>query len=133
MFVIGFVMFSRPLRILFLCIISSAFLSGCATKPEDIKPSYVSPLAYDSYDCGQLSLEAERVSSHAADIAGVQTKKAKGDAVATGVALILFWPAVFFIKGNGATESEIARLKGEMETIEKVAIQKRCNIQFSQS
>ncbi|PCI04501.1 MAG: hypothetical protein COB78_09370 [Hyphomicrobiales bacterium] len=111
---------------------TSIFISGCATKPENIKASYVSPLAYESYECDQLSAEAERVSSHAADVTGVQRKKAKGDAVATGVALILFWPAVFFIKGNNATESEVARLKGEMEAIERVAIQKRCSIRFAQ-
>ncbi|MFK5978885.1 MAG: hypothetical protein QM488_08375 [Rhizobiaceae bacterium] len=125
-------MLIRFSRILPLFMGISIFLSACATKPEDIKASYVSPLAYESYECDQLSAEAERVSGHAADIAGVQRKKAKGDAVATGVALILFWPALFFVKGNGATESEVARLKGEMEAIERVAIQKRCSIQFAQ-
>lgn len=125
-------MLIRFSRILPLLMGASIFLSACATKPENIKASYVSPLAYESYECDQLSAEAERVSFHAADIAGVQRKKAKGDAVATGVALILFWPALFFIKGNGTTESEVARLKGEMEALERVAIQKRCNIRFAQ-
>ncbi|MBL4890775.1 MAG: hypothetical protein JKX91_02910 [Rhizobiaceae bacterium] len=119
-------------RFLPLFIGTSIFLTACATKPENIKASYVSPLAYESYECDQLSAEAERISGHAADIVGVQRKKAKKDAVATGVALILFWPALFFIKGNDVTESEVARLKGEMEALEKVTIQKRCSIQFAQ-
>lgn len=120
-------------RILPLFMGISIFLSACATKPENIAASYVSPLAYEAYGCDQLSAEAERVSGHAADVAGIQRKKAKKDAVVTGVGIILFLPALLFIKGNGATESEVARLKGEMEAIERVAIQKKCSIRFAQS
>ena len=111
-------------------IVCGVTISSCATAPDKIQASYVSPLAYESYNCNQLSQEAERISYRAADATGVQHKKAKNDAVATGVALILFWPALFFIKGKGASESEVARLKGEMEAVEKVSIQKDCNIQF---
>jgi len=53
--------------------------------------------------------------------------------VAVGVSLILFWPALFFIKGNGATEAEVGRLKGEMEAEERAAVQKSCGIQFQRS
>jgi hypothetical protein len=60
----------------------------------------------------------------------VQDEKATGDAVATGVALVLFWPAAFFIKGDGATAAELGRLKGEFEALEKVSIQKGCGIRF---
>lgn len=111
-------------------LICGTTVSSCATAPDKIEASYVSPLAYESYNCNQLSQEAERLSYRAADATGVQRKKAKNDAVATGVALVLFWPALFFIKGKGANEAEVARLKGEMEAIEKVSIQKGCDIQF---
>ena len=105
---------------------------GCANAPKDIAASYVSPLAYESYDCDQLGQEAVRLSDRAASVFGEQKKKAKSDAVSTGIALILFWPAVFFIKGKGgASEPEVARLKGEMEAMEAVAIQKKCDIQFA--
>ena len=60
-------------------------VTGCATKPENIKPSYISPLVYQKYDCDQLSAEAKRISSRAADVTGVQKKKAKRDSVAMGV------------------------------------------------
>ena len=105
-------------------------ITGCATKSDDIKAAYISPLNYEQYTCEQLGAEAQRVSARAAETAGIQDKKASGDAVAVGVGLIIFWPALLFIKGKGANESELARLKGEMETIEKVSIQKNCGFQF---
>ena len=73
-----------------------------------------------------------RVSSRAAQIMGVQNKQAEQDAVATGVALVLFWPAAFFIKGNKENAAEVSRLKGEMEAIEQVSIKKGCKIKFEQ-
>jgi hypothetical protein len=50
--------------------------------------------------------------------------------VATGVALIVFWPTAFFVKGDGATAAELGRLKGEFDALEQVAIQKGCGLQF---
>ncbi|MBZ0163493.1 MAG: hypothetical protein K8H74_12355 [Notoacmeibacter sp.] len=110
-----------------------SFLQGCASKPENISASYISPLTYQNYTCDQLAQEAGRVSTRAAEMAGVQEKKATNDAVAVGVGVVLFWPALFFVKGNRATEAEFSRLKGEMEAIEKAAIQKGCNIQFNRN
>ncbi len=120
----------RRLAAIFL---SGAVIASCATPPEDIDASYVSPLTYEAYDCTQLAAEAQRVSARAAEVTGVQKKKAGGDAVAMGIGLILFWPALLFIKGDGATETEVARLKGVMETIEKVAIAKNCGFEFQRA
>ncbi len=113
-----------------VCFTALAIFSGCATRPEAVKAAYVSPLTYEPFTCEQLAAEAQRVSARASEAAGVQQQKASNDAVATGVALILFWPAAFFIKGKGTNEAELARLKGEMETIEQVSIQKNCGFQF---
>jgi hypothetical protein len=95
--------------------------------PEITPPSNFHHL-YDT--TRQLAEEAERVSARAAQAFGVQDQKATGDAVATGVSLVLFWPAMFFIKGDGASAAEVARLKGEMETIEQASIRKNCRIEF---
>jgi hypothetical protein len=104
-------------------------LSGCAQSANDIAPAYVSPIAYSSYTCSQISEEAARLSARAAEATGVQNSKATGDAVATGAAII-FWPALLFIKGDSTTGAELARLKGEMQAIEDASIQKKCNISF---
>lgn len=106
--------------------------AGCAQKSDKISAAYVSPVAYQTYSCRQLAEEAQRVSSRGAQIMGVQNKQAESDAVATGVALVLFWPAAFFIKGNKTNAAEVARLKGEMEAIEQASIKKNCKIKFEQ-
>ena len=105
-------------------------LAACASSPENISASYVSPNQYASYSCAQLRDEAARVSTRAMQVSGAQSNKATTDAVATGVGVILFWPALFLIKGDGTTAAEVARLKGEMEAIEQVSIQKKCRIEF---
>lgn len=110
--------------------VASVTLSACAQKSEKIAPAYVSPLTYQDYSCSQIRAEATRVSARAAEVSGVQNKQAKNDAVATGVAIVLFWPAAFFIKGDKQSAAELARLKGELETLEKVSIQKKCGIEF---
>lgn len=116
-------------RITVVAIISIT-LASCATKAKEIEAAYVSPIGYEAYNCEQLGVEAQRVSERAGQLSGQQDKQAKKDAVAVGVSLILFWPAVFFVKGDNTTAAEISRLKGEMNTIEQVSIQKQCDFQF---
>lgn len=89
-------------------------------------------MQYQSYSCQQLAEEAERVSARAVRLTGAQDQKATGDAVATTVAVVIFWPAAFFVGGDNEQTAELARLKGEMETIEQVSIQKKCKIEFRQ-
>lgn len=104
--------------------------AGCASTADKIGPQYVSPLQFSNFDCGQLSLEAQRISARVAHLSGVQDQKATNDAIATGVALVIFWPAVFLVGGDDQNSAELARLKGEFETIEQVSIQKKCGFDF---
>lgn len=114
--------------------ISAAIItSGCADKSSNVQASYVSPIQFQGYSCSQISSEAQRVSSRAAQSAGVQDKKAKNDAVATGVALVLFWPAAFFVGGNKENSAELSRLRGELEALEQASIQKNCAIEFKKA
>ena len=106
---------------------------ACASSSSDIGASYVSPIQYQNYTCEQLLAEGRRVSSRAAVAAGQQDKARKDDAVLTGVAVVLFWPALFALDGDGQNAAELARLKGEMEAIEQTSIQRNCGIQFSRS
>ena len=102
---------------------------ACAQRADEIPPSYVSPLAYESYTCQQIFEESRRVSARAASVAGVQDSQASTDAVAMGVGLVVFWPALFFIGGQDQS-AEIGRLKGEKDALEQAAIRKNCNIEF---
>lgn len=114
------------ISILLLC----GALAGCASKADDISASYVSPILYQNLTCEQLALEATNVSQRAAVAAGVQDKKAGQDAAAVAVGAVLFWPALFLAKGDGAGAAEVARLKGEMQAIETASVQKNCGIVF---
>ncbi len=99
--------------------------AGCASSSQNISASYVSPLQYQSFTCEQLTEEMLRVGRKAREVAGVQDSEADKDAVAMGVGLVLFWPALFFLIGDDRKE-ELARLKGEGEAIEQTAIKKDC-------
>ena len=56
-------------------------------------------------------------------------KEASNDSVQTTVGVILFFPALFFLEGgDGAQATEYQKLKGEYEALEKVAVQKKCNV-----
>lgn len=103
---------------------------GCASSSNEIQPQYVSDLQYQSLSCSQIGAEAQRVSRRVAEVSGTQDEKASSDAVATGVALVIFWPAAFLIKGDGASAAELGRLKGEFEALERMSIQKRCGLRF---
>lgn len=48
----------------------------------------------------------------------------------TTVGVIVFFPTLFFVKGDGASAAEVARLKGEMEAIDTANIKKKCGLQF---
>lgn len=108
----------------------AAALSSCASKPKDIEAAYVSSTLYESLSCDRLREEATTVSSRAISASGVQQKKADNDAVAVGVGLVIFWPALFFAKGDGASAAEVSRLKGEMKAIETASIKNNCGIRF---
>jgi hypothetical protein len=101
-------------------------LAGCAAQPDSVQAQYVSPAMYANYDCDQVDLEIQRVSARVAQVTGQQQDAADGDAVATGVGLILFWPALFFLAGSDHSD-ELGRLKGEYEALERAAIEKDCS------
>jgi hypothetical protein len=88
--------------------------------------------AIRAYNCQQLAEEAQRVSAHAAEAAGAQDGQATSDAVVTTAAVVVFWPAAFFVGGDEQNAAELARLRGQMDAIEQTSIRKKCRIQLRQ-
>lgn len=111
--------------VIFLGVLVAA---GCASSSKDISASYVSPMQYSNYTCEQIAIEAARVSTELQTASGEQDKRRSTDAVVTGVGAVLFWPALFFIKGDGAKASEIGKLKGEYTALHQAATQKNCTM-----
>ncbi len=101
-------------------------LSGCSKNPQSVSGAYVSPIFYKDYSCDQVTLEMQRVASKVSEVSGVQRSKATNDAVVTGVGVVIFWPALFFLMGNDK-EQELAQLKGELDALEQAAVQKNCH------
>ena len=117
----------------YIALSAAILVGGCASRATDIQASYVSPLMYQNLDCAQLQGEAQRVSERAMAAAGVQDKKAGQDAAVMAVGLVLFWPALFFTSGDGASAAEVARLKGEMQAIEDASTANSCGIVFEKA
>ena len=117
---------TKALGAVFAC----TLVAGCASSSADISASYVSPVLYQNYTCPQLAQEAQAISTHAAQVSGAQDKKHTTDALVTTAAIVVFWPAAFFVSGDGPTSAELANLKGQMTAVEQASIQKRCGIQF---
>ena len=109
-----------------LVIITSLVQSGCATTSQSIQATYVSPMTYASHDCTQLSLEADRISRRVSELTGQIDKRASDDQGQAAVAIILFWPALFFLGDNDAQNAELSKLKGEAQAIEANSISKKC-------
>jgi len=108
----------------------AAATSGCATYSDKITPTYVSPVLYENLSCRQIAEEATRVSQRAAEASGAQDAQANRDNAVTTAAIIIFWPAAFFVGGDKANAVEVGRLKGEMNALEQASGRKNCGIQF---
>src|SRR6188472_1831493 len=95
------------MRVLILAAFAALGLSDCASKSTDVTASYVSPLQYENLNCRQLAEEAQRISQRAAIAAGAQDDQRTRDQVATGVAIVVFWPAAFLVGGDKGNAAEL--------------------------
>jgi len=102
-------------------------LSACATAPEKIQASYVPTNQYSGMSCQQLNRDAVRVNSELLVASGQQKQAASNDAAMTAVALVLFWPAAFFMSGD-TNAPNIARLKGEATALSAAAKSRGCTV-----
>ena len=108
----------------------TVLLDACATPAGEIPAHGVSDNQYGNYDCNQIGNEAERLANRANELAAQVEKKVSHDSTVTAVGVILFWPALFFIDGDGPEALEYGKIKGEYEALKKVSIRKECDIEF---
>lgn len=107
----------------------SIAISGCATASKDISSTYVSPVAYQNYDCQQLAAETARIQSRVNQIGGRLDEAAANDKTIGVVGAVLFWPALFALGGTKQQEAEYATLKGQADAVQQAAIDKKCGLQ----
>ena len=111
-----------------LSVAISLALLGCQTAPNKIPAAYVSPLQYANYDCDQIVAELARVGDKASQLNGDLEKKASADTTKMTVGLLVLWPTLFFLDGDSSQNAEYAKIKGDYEALQKVAIEKKCNV-----
>lgn len=98
-----------------------AVVAGCAARPEDIQPAYVSEMAYHHWDCQQLATEQQNVATALMN-ASAQQNQARSNDVA---GVILIGLPVSSLSGSNVAP-QVANLKGQQEAIRKAMITKKC-------
>lgn len=109
------------MRRTFVACAVAALVAGCAARPENIPPSYVSTLNYQGLTCQQLAEEGARVDA-AYDLAARKQTHARHEDT-LGVALVGL-PLGSMTGRNVATE--VANLKGQQLAIRQIETQKYC-------
>lgn len=115
------------LNIPFLVALASVTVAGCATNPDKMTASYVSPMRYSSYDCDQIAMEKYTLERRISELHGVLKKESSNDNAQMAVGMLLFWPTLFFLEGgDGPQATEYQRLKGEYEALGEASVMKKC-------
>ena len=108
-----------------------SIITGCATSPDKISATYVSPLKYKDYDNDQVVMEMDYIGQRTAELYYQLDKEAKSDQGQMALGLLIFWPALFFLEGgDGPQAVEYARLKGEYEALRKIAVQRKIGLEL---
>jgi len=107
-------------KLLILTSLLFLIISGCASRPENIKASYISHERYIDTDCSQLAIQMSDARAELAKYSEMQNSKATGDA--WGVFLILIPVSQL----TGDYEADVAKWKGVVEAIETTQIKNKC-------
>ena len=111
-----------------IIITASILLFGCATSPDKMTTTYVSPDKYQDHKCEKLAQEMERVSTRTVELHQTLDDKADADAAQMGVGLVLFLPALLLLEGGDGPEAvEYSNLKGEFAALKTTSEQKACD------
>jgi hypothetical protein len=101
-------------------------ISACATNPDKIEATYVSPTVYKNHTCDELLDDMESIERLVESQYGKMKKRRNRDTASLTATMVLFWPAVFFMQGkNSAQEARYSSLKGRYQALE-TAYLKRC-------
>jgi len=102
-------------------------LTACATNPDKIGKAYVSTSEYYGYSCQQLSNAYSRNERDAAALYSSMKSKSRVNTTAGVVGALVFWPALFFMKGkNPEADARMSELKGRKAAIESAMNRSGC-------
>ncbi|MEM6658937.1 MAG: hypothetical protein AAF496_15400 [Pseudomonadota bacterium] len=109
-------------------IVVTSFLTACAASPDKVSSAYVSPGLYEDRTCSELMEERNQIASNVNRLSAEQKKASTTDAVATGVALVLFWPAAFALAATQDQSNQLAQAKGNYDAITTQMTKKNCKV-----
>ncbi|MFK7754660.1 MAG: hypothetical protein AB8B51_19190 [Sedimentitalea sp.] len=115
-------------RMLLPLVLGATVLAGCAEQAKNVQSNYVSPSTFVGLSCSQLLSERNEIARSVNTLVEEQNKAATTDAVATGVALVLFWPAAFLLATTDDKSNALASAKGNYDAITLRMEQQRCKM-----
>ena len=99
--------------------------AACATPPEQIVPTYVSPNAFADMSCPALRAEAARINGQVAALTGAQQAAVNNDNAMMGIGMLIFWPALLGLSGD-INAPQLASMKGMADAINAASIGRGC-------
>ena len=106
----------------------AAILAGCASQPDKLSATYADPSLYRGYDCDQIRGQLIGHNRRLATLKGDLEDEADADAWQMGLGLIILWPTLFWLEGGDSAEAaEYQQLKGEVDALQQVFIEKKCD------
>lgn len=95
-------------------------LAACATNPDKVASAYVSASEYNGMSCQQLLTAYTINENEASALYSSMKSKSRVNTTAGVVGVVLFWPALFFMKGKDASaDAKMSELKGRKTAINK--------------
>ena len=93
-------------------------LAACATNPDKIASAYVPPSEYDGFSCQELEVAYKQNTNEYRELFTSMKKRNNTNTGAAVVGAILFWPALFLMKGKDAeADGDLAELKGREKAL----------------
>lgn len=109
--------------VLSILLLGAVYLDGCATLPEKIAPADISNAPYMNWSCVQLCQEQPQLSTALASASDAQRRCRNAD-----IAGLLFIGLPIGSLTGCRKTSEIARLKGELQALQRAAILTNCTL-----
>lgn len=116
------------MKYLMFPLIASISLAGCAQHSNKIEASYVSPNAFSGRSCSQLTNERNQIVHKVNQLSVDQNKSATNDAVLTGVALLVFWPAAIALAATKDNATAVSAAKGNYDAVTARMVSQGCNL-----
>jgi len=104
-------------------------LAACATNPDKVTGIHVSSSKYAGNTCADLEIAYSDNDREAARLYNTMNSRDNVNKGAAVVGMLLFWPALFFMKGkNPEHDARMAELKGRKVAIERAADRQNCSL-----